>query len=109
MEEAKVARGCGRWWQACPVVKSDGGEISVKRGGCRFKQKRQEHSGVAQGGWGDSSLWPEGKQQESVVPGEERGASVKVAPLTERKVRSRTAKAMGRRLSDRMSQKYTKA
>jgi len=105
MGSTKAARGRE---SRCPTgqdEKTGRKEISAKRGRCRLKQKRQRHSGDVQGAWGNSLLCPEGKQQESAGPGEERAASAQVAPLMERKVRSRTAKAMGRRLSVYMRKK----
>ena len=106
MGSTKAARGRENRCPTGQVEKTGWKEISAKRGRCRLKQKRQRHSGDVQGAWGNSLLWPEGKQQESTVPGEEMAASAQIAPLMERKVRSKIAKAMGRRLSVYMNQKY---
>ena len=83
MGNTKAARGGESRCPTGQVEKTGWKEISAKRGRCRLKQKRQRHSGDVQGAWGNSLLWPEGKQQESAVPGEEMAASAQIAPLME--------------------------
>jgi hypothetical protein len=102
MGRTKGARLYGREGGTGQSEKSGGKETSAELVRCRCRQKKQRQSGVEQEVRGALSSGSERKQQEPVSSRIGQTVSVNVAPLTERKVRSRTAMAKGRRLRGSM-------